>query len=190
VWGAVQNGSWGALAHRAGAFAIEAGWQPAGFDRLAPWLRGGYDYASGDHDPADHTHGTFFQVLPTPRVYARFPFYNMMNTADAFGELLMRPSGRLSFRTDLHAVRLADRHDSWYSGGGAFQPTTFGYTGRPSNNETGLATLYDASGDYRVNARLSIGLYYGHAWGKDVTEAIYSNGSGAHFGYGELLLRF
>jgi hypothetical protein len=27
-WGALQNGSWGKLSHRAGAFAAEAGWQP------------------------------------------------------------------------------------------------------------------------------------------------------------------
>ncbi len=190
VWGAVQNGSWGALAHRAGALSIEAGWQPTRFDRLKPWLRGGYDYASGDHDPTDQRHGTFFQVIPTPRVYARFPFYNMMNSADAFGELMVRPSGRLSLRTDVHAVRLADRNDSWYSGGGAFQPATFGYTGRPSNGKTGLATLWDVSGDYRVNTRLSLGLYYGHASGQAVPQAIYSSSNGAHLGYAELLLRF
>ena len=190
VWGAVQNGSWGALAHRAGAFSIEAGWQPTRFDRLRPWFRGGYDYASGDHDPTDQRHGTFFQVLPTPRVYARFPFYNMMNSADAFGELTVRPSDKLSVRTDVHAVRLADRNDFWYSGGGAFQPSTFGYTGRPSNGETGLSTLSDVSGDYRVNARLSLGLYYGYASGRAVTQAIYSSSDGAHLGYAELLLRF
>ena len=46
LWGAAQTGSWGELAHRAGAFAAEAGWQPR--SRLAPWIRGGLDYASGD----------------------------------------------------------------------------------------------------------------------------------------------
>lgn len=131
-WGAVQAGSWGALAHRAVAFAAEAGWQPPVFPKLAPWLRGGYNYGSGDSNPNDRRHGTFFQVLPTPRVYARFPFFNMMNTADGFGELIVRPLKDVTLRADVHTLRLADRNDLWYSGGGAFQPGTFGYTGRPS----------------------------------------------------------
>lgn len=122
-----QVGSWGTLAHRAGAFAAEAGWQPPAV--LAPWIRGGLDYASGHRDPSDSTHGTFFQVLPTPRLYARFPFFSLMNSADTFGELILRPSKRLLTRTDVHALRLADEHDLWYQGGGAFQPRTFGYVG-------------------------------------------------------------
>jgi alginate export protein len=190
AWAAVQNGSWGALDHRAGAFTLEAGWQPAGLDRVKPWFRGGYDYASGDHDAGDLRHGTFFQVLPTPRVYARFPFFNMMNSRDAFGACLLRPSSRLTIRADVHALELADSHDLWYAGGGAFQPATFGYTGRPSNNQTSLATLYDASGDYRLNSTLSVALYYGHATGKKVTESIYSGAGSAHFGYLELIVRF
>jgi hypothetical protein len=190
VWGALQTGSWGTLAQRAGAGAAEAGWQPRVLEPLKPWLRGGYDYGSGDSDSTDRTHGTFFQVLPTPRVYARFPFFNLMNTADAFGELILRPSTRLAVRADVHALRLADTNDLWYLGGGAFQPGTFGYTGRPSNGQSGLADLYDASGDYSVNAHVSIGIYYGYATGKLVTQAIYPAGNAAHFGYGELLVRF
>ena len=73
----MQNGYWDSLAQRSGAFAAEAGWQPPGLERIKPWLRVGYDYGSGDKGPNDATHGTFFQVLPSPRVYARFPFFNM-----------------------------------------------------------------------------------------------------------------
>src|SRR5712691_8731203 len=128
LWGAAQIGSWGTLAHRASALAAEVGWQPK--TGLAPWIRGGFDYASGGGDPNDSTHGSFFQVLPTPRLYARFPFFNMMNSADAFGELMLRPSKRVTIRTDVHSLRVANGNDLWYSGGGAFQPSTFGYTGR------------------------------------------------------------
>jgi hypothetical protein len=189
LWGALQNGSWGALDHTAVAFAVESGWQPASFKRFSTWLRAGYDYASGDHDPQDGTHGTFFQVLPTPRVYARLPFYNMMNTEDAFGEVTMKPTKRLAVRADVHALRLADANDLWYSGGGAFQPATFGYSGRPSNGHAELATLYDVSGDYALSPRVSIGLYVGHASSGTVAGAIYSSG-GAHLAYAELLCRF
>jgi len=187
-WGAVQTGAWGTLTQRAGAFAAEAGWQPAKLDALKPWIRAGYNYGSGDSDAADQSNGTFFQLLPTPRLYARLPFFNMMNSGDAFGELLLRPSKRLAVRTDVHALRLADAHDLWYSGGGAFQPATFGYAGRPSNAHSALATLYDASGDYNVNAHVSVALYYGYASSLAVTRAIYPAGNGVHLGYVELLL--
>jgi hypothetical protein len=189
VWGVLQNGSWGRLAQRSGAFAAEAGWQPSVLPAIRPWLRGGFDYGSGDGNPNDNTHGTFFQVLPTPRVYARFPFFNMMNNRDAFGELILRPSKALTMRTDVHSLALANRNDLWYSGGGMFQPWTFGYTGRPSNGQSGLATLFDVSADYNVNAHASVGLYYGHAAGKLVPQAIYPNGKNANFGYLELTFR-
>jgi hypothetical protein len=190
AWGAVQAGRWGSLTQRAGAFALEGGWQPAWFDRMKPWIRGGIDYGSGDGDAADTTHGTFFQVLPTPRIYARLPFYNMMNGRDAFAELVLHPAKKLSLRTDAHALRLAAPADLWYSGGGAFQPQTFGYTGRPSNGQTTLATLYDLSGDYALTPRLAAGGYYGEATRGAVASAIYPSGGNVHLGYLELLVRF
>jgi hypothetical protein len=47
-WGVLQNGSWGTLTQRAGAFAAEAGWQPAVLPTIKPWIRAGYDVGSGD----------------------------------------------------------------------------------------------------------------------------------------------
>jgi hypothetical protein len=188
LWGAVQTGSWGDLTHRAAAYAAEGGWQPK--VALGPWVRGGFNYASGDSDPADATHGTFFQALPTARLYARFPFFNMMNTADAFVELILRPSARLTVRADVHSLSLADRHDLWYQGGGAFQPETFGYVGQQSGGRSGLATLYDASADVAVAPRVQLGFYYGYAVGGPVPRATYLEKSNAAFGYVELLLRW
>jgi hypothetical protein len=190
AWGAVQTGSWGELAQRGGAFSVEAGWQPNVLDAIQPWIRGGWQYGSGDHDPADTTHGTFFQVLPTPRVYARFPFFNMMNVSDVFGELRIRPSRALTIRSDVHVLHLADPNDLWYQGGGAFQTSTFGYTGRPSSGQPNLATLYDLSGDITVGPHVSIGAYLSYAAARPVTQAIYDSASGARFGYVELSVRF
>lgn len=189
LWGAVQTGSWGSLAHRAGAVAAEIGWQPT-LGTLAPWIRGGYNYGSGDGDPNDARHGTFFQLLPTPRVYARFPFFGMMNSGDAFGELIIRPRGKFTVRADVHALHLASRDDLWYLGGGAFQPATFGYAGRPSSGRSGLATLYDVSADLTLNPHVGVTGYYSHAIGKQVIGAIYPAGSTGQFGYLELLVRF
>lgn len=189
IWGAAQAGSWGELGHRAGAFAAEAGWQPR-VTTFAPWIRGGFDYGSGDKNSSDATHGTFFQVLPTPRQYARFPFFNAMNTRDAFGELIVRPSQPLSVRADIHALWLADVNDLWYQGGGAFQPGTFGYIGTSAGSQSGLATLYDFSGDYAVNSRVSLAIYYSYAVGGPAMREIYPSGDDAHLGYVELQLRF
>lgn len=189
-WAAVQAGSWGALSHRAGAIAVEAGWQPAALARVRPWLRVGWNYGSGDDGPADGTHGTFFQILPTPRVYARFPFFNLMNSSDVFAEVVLRPSPRLSARADVHALRLASSADLWYQGGGAFQPGTFGYAGRPSNGSTSLATLYDVGADYTIDRHAAVGAYYGLAAGGAVVKGTYPAGATAGFGYVELTLRF
>lgn len=172
VWGVYQGGSWGTLTQRAGAFVGELGWQPA-VKHLKPWLSAGYSYGSGDGNPNDSTHGTFFQVLTTPRQYARFPFYNMMNNEDFYGTLNLRPVAKLTLRSEAHALRLASAEDLWYSGGGAFQPKTFGYTGRPSNNFRGLGNVLDVSADYQITRSFSTTLYYGHAWGKSVIAKIY-----------------
>lgn len=71
-----------------------------------------------------------------------------------------------------------------------FQPWTFGYTGRTSNGNSGLATLYDISSDWNASRYASIGVYYGHATGKMVVDSTYPNGNNANFGYVELLFKF
>lgn len=187
VWGAGQIGSWGTQSQRAGAFAVEGGWQPdtAG----TPWLRGGWNYGSGDGNPSDGVHGTFFQMLPTPRLYARTPFFNLMNSSDFFGETIVHPTKRVTLRGDLHAIHLADANDLWYQGGGAYQASTFGFTGRVSNGQTVLATMADISADYAVSQGLTVSGYYGHAATGAVTDAIYGN-SPARFAYVEFLVRF
>jgi len=189
AWGAFQGGSWGALTQRAYAFVGEAGWQ-APVKALKPWVSLGYSYGSGDNNPTDGKNGTFFQVLTTPRAFARFPFYNMMNNADAYLTLNLKPWSKLGLRSEAHAMRLADRHDLWYGGGGAFQPGTFGYNGRPSNGHDGLANIWDISADYQINRMLSISPYYGHAWGKSVIQSIYPRNANGQLAFLETNFRF
>jgi hypothetical protein len=171
-WFALQNGSWGSLAQRASAFVGEIGWQPPTIE-WKPWISAGISYGSGDGNNADGRHGTFFQVLTTPRQYARFPFYNMMNNTDYYGTLNLRPASKLAVRSELHALRLSNSHDLWYSGGGAFQEGTFGYNGRPGDGQHGFANVWDLSGDYQVTHNFAATLYYGHAFGKSVIANIY-----------------
>lgn len=189
-WGVLQTGRWGLLTQRSGAGAVEAGYQPKIIQAVRPWLRGGYFYSTGDNNPNDNIHGTFFAILPTPRVYARLPFFNEMNNRDLFGELMLRPAKALTLRSDVHGLWLANKNDLWYSGGGAFQPWTFGFNGRPSNGATGLATLYDISADYQMTRALSTGLYFGYARGGAVVAHIFSGDSNAKMGFVEANYRF
>lgn len=194
AWGAGQFGDWGNLAHRAGAGSFEGGFQPAGpLARVKTWVRAGYFRSTGDGDATDARHETFFQVMPTPRVYARFPFYNLMNSADAFAQVSLKPHARLTLRADVHGLRLSDSGDLWYTGGGAYQETTFGYQGRPSGGRRGLGTLFDLSADVSVTPTTTLTFYGAGVRGGGVQSSIYPAGGAnptARLFYAELLKRF
>jgi hypothetical protein len=190
AWGAGQTGRWGTQQQRSYAFDFEGGYQPAILPKLKPWLRGGYTDGSGDKNPNDNTHGTFFQVLPTPRLYARFPFFNMMNTEDGFGALILRPHSKLTISSEYHSLRLSNPNDLWYSGGGVYQPWSFGYTGRSTSGRRSIGNLYDTSFEYRPTRKLTLTAYLGYTQGLAVMEQIYPQGKDAQFGYLESLFRF
>jgi len=189
AWGAFQNGGWGVQTQRAEAFVGELGWQPP-IRVINPWFSAGYSYGSGDSNPNDNIHGTFFQIMPTPRPYDRFPFYNMMNNEDFYGSAVFRLPCSFAIRSELHALRLANAQDLWYGGGGAFQPNTFGYTGRASGGARSLANVWDVSLDVPLRYGFSITTYYAHAWGKSVIANIFPAGANAQFGYVETNFRF
>jgi len=196
LWGAVQLGDWGTLDHRAGAVAAEAGYTIGGSklaDKIKPWVRLGYYRSSGDHDPADGTHGTFFTMLPTPRIYARTPFFNGMNNEDAFGQLRLKPHPRLGLRFDAHRLRLSSTKDLWYVGGGAFQKKSFGYVSRPSNGKQSIGSLFDVSADLSVTPRTAFTFYLAGIRGGGVQSSIYPLGGSnpaARFAYAEFTQRF
>ena len=184
-WGALQNGSWGSLAHRAGAASGELGYQPKDW-KGKPWLRLGYFRSTGDANATDKTHGTFFNILPTPRIYARFPFYNAMNSQDEFTQLQLQPTAKLTLVTAMHWLQLANPKDLWYSGGGAYDDKTFGYSGRTSNGRSGLADLFDLSATYKFTKQWSATAYLSYANGGPVIDRIYGPKSNATFGYFEV----
>jgi hypothetical protein len=189
AWGALQGGDWGALDQSANALAFEAGYQPKNV-KMRPWLRAGYYRASGDGNAADGKHKTFFTPLPTPRLYARFPFYNQMNSEDLFAQFILRPTPKLNLRSELHSLKLANSNDLFYSGGGAFQDSGFGITGRPSGGNSKLADLIDFSADYAISPKSSIGLYFGYAKGGDVIETTFAGKKNATLGFVEYTRKF
>lgn len=155
-----------------------------------PWLRGGFFYGTGDSNPLDNQHNTFVQILPTPRVYARFPFYNLMDSKDQFVQIIDKPAKHLELRSDLHWLQLSSANDLWYQGGGAFDNKVFGYTGRPANGHSSFASLADVSADWQATSSLAVNLYYAHVWGKSVVEAIYPTDRNSQYGYVEMVYRW
>jgi len=189
AWGAVQTGRWGYQTQRAGALDLEGGLQPKIAPAVKPWIRAGYTYGSGDSNANDGRHNTFFQLLPTPRPYAKFPFFNMMNTEDRYGILILRPHPRVTLTSEFHALRLSNANDLWYSGGGAYQPWTFGYTGRSTSGRRSLGNLYDLGADFRVRRNLTLSGYFGYTQGLAVMEMIYPTGKDGKFAYLEFFYR-
>lgn len=189
AWAAGQFGTWGTQSHEALAYAVELGYQPDE-RHLKPWLRVGFFHADGDDDPGDNKHGTFFPMLFTPRIYARFPFYTLSNLDDAFVMLILRPHPQWTVRTDYHRLSLAARNDLWYAGGGAFQERpSFGYAGRPSGGFGSLASLLDLSVDYQWTKRMTLSLYLAWAEGGNVIRNLFP-GRSAALGYVEVLHRW
>ena len=188
VWAVGQAGEWGDLDHLAWATAVELGYQLPSVP-ARPWLRIGYDLSSGDGDPTDGDHETFFQVLPTARVYAQLPFFNLMNNRDLFAQLILRPHERVTIRTDYHWLSLGDRDDLWYSGGGAGHDEIFGFAGSTSGGHRELAHLVDVSATVTLHKYVTLGLYYGHAFGQAVVSDLFEDAD-ADYGFTELTFRY
>ncbi|KPK22689.1 MAG: hypothetical protein AMK69_19270 [Nitrospira bacterium SG8_3] len=174
-WGAYQTGDWGIQDHDAWAGDIEIGYQ---FTHIPwkPWIRAGYYISSGDSDGMDSNHETFYQLLPTARKYALFPFYNMMNNEDFFIQAILKPKDNLLVRIDFHSLSLNESYDRWYMGAGPTvrEGNIFGYIARPSFGNDDLASVIDVIFNYDFSTNLSGSLYWGHAFGKEVIENIYA----------------
>jgi hypothetical protein len=189
LWGALQNGNWGLLNQHSGAAAVEGGYRLTHVPSN-PWVRGGFVRSTGDNNATDNQHNTFFQALPTSRIYARFPFYNLMNSSDQFIQIIDNPTRKFELRSDLHFLQLTSDKDLWYQGGGAFDNNVFGFTGRPANLHHSFASVVDISSDYQLTKILAVNLYFAHSFGKSAITAIYPTHASANFGYLELVYRW
>ncbi len=200
IWGAYQWGDWGDTAqdrildHRAYAVAVEGGYKFTSLP-FKPWLRIGYFYGSGDDDPDDGDHETFFMMIPTLRIYARTPFYNLMNTEYVFGQLIFKPLKNVVVRSDLTRLWLTEEDDKWYLGSGVCRPDVFGYSAKPSGDNDDFATMWDVSVNIKnifnyKDLKVNLVLYYSHVWGDDVVEYNFKDDDDMDFFYTELQIKF
>jgi len=201
-WGVFQGGVWtpptGPREDQQGyALAFEGGYK---FHDVMwqPWLRMGYFYGSGDSDPTDNDHDTFFQMIPTLRIYAMTPFYNLMNTKYFFGEIMFKPWEKLLVRTDVTKLNLTNSNDGWYQGSGMTQADSFGYVAKTGHIGTGhdsIGTMWDISLFFKdlcryQGASLGLNLYYSHVFGNNVVEDNFADKSDMDFFYVEGIIKF
>lgn len=190
AWWAVQRGDWYELTHRAQAFALELGhqWTKA---RWKPWLRAGLNRSSGDTDPHDGTHGTFFLMLPS-RKYSHCNAYNQANLKDYLLQLSVKPSARADLRFDYHRLRLTEGADRWYSGGGAMANTgtVNGFTARKTAGKTDLGSVVEFLGTYTLTKEHKLNLFVSRLKGGDAIEAAFGAKQDQTFSYLELITDF
>jgi len=189
-WGALQTGHWFELDHSAYAWAAETGYQ---FTELPwqPWIRGGFNMGSGDNDASDSDHQTFYQMLPTARLYSFSILYNMMNTQDAFASLILKPLSNLTVRTEFHAIDLSEKADRWYVGSGTMHDNVADdYGARSSNSQSDLGKMADLTLIYNYNPDVTVMFYYGHFFGDDVVKRFFTTQSDCNLAYLELAVNF
>ena len=189
-WVVAQSGDWYGQSHAAVAVAAEGGFQLTKAHGR-PWLRGGWFRSTGDTDPADGKHGTFFQVIPTARRYSLSTTWNLMNLSETFAQAIVKPATKLTARADVHRLHLTRATDLWYAGSGAIQRTgsTFGFAGRRSNGSTDLGTMTEAAADWTISPHVSLNGYIGYLRGGAVVTGTFA-GDTLRFGYVESVLGF
>ncbi len=189
AWGVAQGGDWYGQPHRGFSLAAEAGyrWSNAAW---RPWLRAGASHASGDEDPGDERHGTYFPMLQDTRTYSLSMVHAQMNLRDVFAQVLLEPHPRARLRVDLHRLDLASAADRWYQGSGATarEGRFFGYSTRVSSDARGLGTVLEGTADARLTRYWSVNGFVGRMWGGPVVRGLFA-GDRLWFWYVENVLR-
>jgi hypothetical protein len=189
AWSAGQFGEWQSLDQRSWAYALEGGYRFADVP-WNPWLRAGIFRSSGDDDADDGGHGTFFQLLPTSRIYAYTPFYNLMNNQDVMAQLIAKPLAMLIARLDFHWLRVTEGRDLLYFGGGATKRDFFGYGGTAAAGSHETAYVIELTLAYALSRNLELQTYCGHAFGQSVVKHGFPRDQELTYGFVEGTLTF
>ena len=161
--GGVRN-----LDQRAYALIGEAGYQLALLP-AKPWLRTGVNFASGDGDPDDGDHQTFFNLVPTNHPYYGFADQlAFQNLVDWFAQLRLFPLPKTTVDLFVHRFWLAEDADRRYAGSGAFSKQSLGFTSSASNGSRDVGTELDLVVGYAPSSHVSLQTGFCYLWGGDV----------------------
>lgn len=170
LWGKGQGWDWETeLASQFGTFAgdrVRAWMATAGtgytFADTAwkPRLGVLYDYASGDKDPTDGTHGTFNQLFPLG--HAHLGYLDRVGRSNIHGikaQLKVKPSKKITAWADFHTFYVAEDKDSLYSaGGGSLRRDTAGVGSRTVGHEL------DLTAKIVIDAHTNALMGWAHIW--------------------------
>lgn len=175
LWAAQQGGHWYEQSHRGRAATASVGQRFTGVAGR-PWLRAGVAWASGDANPTDDRHDTFFPMLPSGDRVSSLNAYALMNVRDAWTRLLVTPHRVVDLAASAHRVRLADGADRWYQGSGATirAGNFFGYQGRNARGATSIGTVLDAQVTWRPWRWWTLRALAGRILGGDVPATLFA----------------
>jgi len=188
LFGAGQFGTYNRLDHAAWAAFFEAGYQlPDVFG--TPWLRAGVNAGSGDHNPNDGDHGTFFNMLPTNHIYYGFADQVALpNLVNPFVQLRVTPHPMLALNLFAHWFRLTNSNDARYSGTGVYNLDTFGFNAQPSRGFTHVGREYDVVATLTPHKALT--LEAGWCWFEGGAMFGLNKSQELHFGYVSAELKY
>jgi hypothetical protein len=168
LWAAGQGGEFAGNDHRAAAGLAEAGYQMPEWP-WKPWLRAGVNVASGDGDPGDRTHETFFNLLPTNHLYYGFADQlALQNLINPFLQVKLAPHAKLGLNFFVHWFQLMQRDDARYAGTGAFDRHSFGYTAQNTAGQSDVGVEYDAVATVALHRTTTLELGFSWIDGGDV----------------------
>jgi len=176
--------------HVAGGYSWKDAWS-------APRLGLEYNFASGDSDSSDGTHGTFENLFPTNHKYYGFmDFASWQNVHNVRFTTSAKPAKKLTFTVDFHLFWLADTDDSFYAvsgarrGGLAATPGT-GYGINPSYDSF-VGSEIDLIATYAIKPYAAAQVGYGHFFRGDyVKQSLSVTGSkDADWFYAQLAFNF
>jgi|ERR1039458_628085 hypothetical protein len=152
-----------------------------------------FDYASGDDNPNDGTHGTFDGLFPTNhKFYGSMDLISLQNIEDLGVNLTLKPTPRLSVAFMGNAFWLADTHDAFYNVNGGAR-TTGGYGVHSSFNPF-VGTEFTAIAGYAVTRFAQVEAGYGHFFtGNYVDQSLAAKTSGtcdADWVYVQTMIKF
>ena len=143
------------------------------------------NYASGDDNSSDTTHGTFDQMFPTGHKFSGImDFYSWQNVEDARVSLTLKPAKAVTLVTSYRGVWLATTADSFYQVNTAARSggTTGGHNGYAVNPSYGsfVGTEFDLTLNYAITPYAAIQGGYGHFFVGDYIKQSLSAIGGAH----------
>jgi len=146
---------------------------------MSPLVEFGASLSTGDGNPNDAYHRTFFQILPSPNQNALPPIFNLMNSRILFAQLRLQPSRKVDLQLETHWVWLSRKADLWYSGAGAFNNSHFGFFGL-RGGERQVLNMVGLTLNYRADPSTAWSLYLVRIWGKGVVRTNFAGNSATY----------